>query len=150
MKSKIIYSNSIEETLSLANKIGSRLRGGEIIELVGDLGAGKTTFVSGIAAGAGSDDVVSSPTFVISKRYKAPHLDLYHFDLYRLDQSDLIVHELKDLAKQDKVVTIIEWPGIIDSLIEENKIIIEFIYVSDINKREIVIKYDEDFNYLIK
>ncbi|HUY53392.1 MAG TPA: tRNA (adenosine(37)-N6)-threonylcarbamoyltransferase complex ATPase subunit type 1 TsaE, partial [Candidatus Dormibacteraeota bacterium] len=90
---KQVDINAVGDTLTLAKKIGSKLKGGEVIELVGDLGSGKTTFVSGIALGAKSHDLVSSPTFVISKKYKTPTLEIYHFDLYRLDESEMIIHE---------------------------------------------------------
>ncbi len=66
-----IDTTSPEDTLNLAAKIGARLRGGEVIELVSDLGGGKTVFVRGLAKGMGSDDQVASPTFTISREYKA-------------------------------------------------------------------------------
>ena len=64
-----LSSNNAEQTELIAVAIGKRLRGGEMIELVSDLGGGKTTFTRGLARGAGSSDVVSSPTFTISKVY---------------------------------------------------------------------------------
>jgi len=79
-----ITSESPEATEQLAEAIGRRLTGGEVIELVSDLGGGKTTFVRGLARGLGSADVVSSPTFTVSKVYKADKLELHHFDFYRL------------------------------------------------------------------
>jgi len=149
MITKQINSESVEETLSLANKIGSKLKGGEIIELVGDLGSGKTTFVSGIVAGAKSQDIVSSPTFVISKLYKTPTLEIHHFDFYRLDRSDAIIYEITDALNQNNAVVIIEWPGIINAFIDKAKLIIEFSYLQDINKRQISIKCDKPLEYLI-
>lgn len=149
MITKSVDINSLEDTLALAKKIGAKLKGGEIIELVGDLGSGKTTFVRGIASGAKSDDIVSSPSFVISKKYKTPTLDIYHFDFYRLDRSDLIGHELRDIVDQDNAVALIEWPGMIDSFINKNKMIVEFSYLEDINKRKLAIKYDKALSYLI-
>jgi tRNA threonylcarbamoyladenosine biosynthesis protein TsaE len=146
---KSVDINSLQDSLSLAQKIGAKLKGGEIIELVGDLGSGKTTFVSGIVLGAKSDDIVSSPSFVISKKYKTPKLEIYHFDFYRLDKSDLIGHELRDIVDQDNAVALIEWPGMIDSFINKNKMIIEFSYLEDINKRHLKIKYDKALGYLI-
>jgi tRNA threonylcarbamoyladenosine biosynthesis protein TsaE len=149
MITKLVDINSLEDTLALAKKIGAKLKGGEIIELVGDLGSGKTTFVHGIASGAKSDDIVSSPSFVISKKYKTPTLEIYHFDFYRLDRSDLIGHELRDIVDQDNAVALIEWPGMVDSFINKNKMIVEFSYLEDINKRKLKIKYDKALSYLI-
>jgi tRNA threonylcarbamoyladenosine biosynthesis protein TsaE len=145
-----INSDSLENTTDLAKKIGSRLKGGEIIELVGDLGSGKTTFVSGLVKGANSDDIVSSPTFVISKIYTNDKLRIYHYDLYRLDQADLTIHELKDIMAFSNSVILIEWPGVIDSFLDVDKMIIEFKYEKDINKRLIEIKYNKSLEYLIK
>jgi tRNA threonylcarbamoyladenosine biosynthesis protein TsaE len=146
---KQIDSNSTEDTLSFAYSVGVKLRGGEIIELIGDLGSGKTTFVGGLVKGAGSSDIVSSPTFMIKKEYRAPNLEIYHFDFYRLDKSDLIVHELADAISQPKSVIIIEWPKVMKLPKLGSKISFEFNYEADINKRHIEIKYDEKLGYLI-
>src|SRR3989344_5721785 len=93
-------STSSAETENLASKIGRALKGGELIELVSDLGGGKTTFVRGLAKGMGSRDHVSSPTFTICNTYKvkskSSHAaqELWHFDFYRLHEAGLIEHEL--------------------------------------------------------
>ena len=149
MVTKQINSDSIEDTLKLARHVGNNLKGGEIIELVGDLWSGKTTFVSGLVSGANSDDHVSSPTFMIKKEYKTPKLNIYHFDFYRLDESDLIVHELDDVASEPNSVVVIEWPKILKIPDLGKKIIFEFFYLSDIEKRIINIKYDQELGYLI-
>jgi tRNA threonylcarbamoyladenosine biosynthesis protein TsaE len=148
MITRRIDTNSVKETLTLAETIGSRLKGGEIIELIGDLGSGKTTFVSGVATGAKSQDVVSSPTFMISKIYKTPKLNIYHFDFYRLNESDLAIHELTDAMDQNNAVILIEWPGVVDDLLKEDKVTIKFSYLPDINKRRIEMKYDLALEYL--
>jgi tRNA threonylcarbamoyladenosine biosynthesis protein TsaE len=149
MITKNIDSNSVRDTLNLAEEVGSKLKGGEIIELIGDLGSGKTTFVRGLVQGANSADVVSSPTFMIKKEYLTPDLKIYHFDFYRLDQSDLIIHELSDAVSEPKSVVLIEWPKVINLANMGDKIIFEFIYNKDINKRKIKIKYDNSLGYLI-
>ena len=146
---KEIDSNSTDDTLRLAKGIGANLKGGEIFELIGDLGSGKTTFVTGLVLGAGSKDAVSSPTFMVKKEYSTPNLKIYHFDFYRLDSSDLIVHELADLSSQPNAVVVIEWPKIIELPNMENKIVLEFDYEKDIKKRHIKIKYDKKLGYLI-
>jgi tRNA threonylcarbamoyladenosine biosynthesis protein TsaE len=64
-----LVSKDAEQTENIAHLIGARLRGGEVIELVSDLGGGKTTFTRGLADGAGSKDIVASPTFIVSKVY---------------------------------------------------------------------------------
>lgn len=149
MITKEINSKTVNDTLSLAKKVGSKLKGGEIIELIGDLGSGKTTFVTGLVEGTGSKDTVSSPTFMIKKEYVAKDLIIYHFDFYRLDKSDLIVHELEDIISQPNSVVVIEWPKVIKLPNMGSRIIFEFDYEEDINKRIIKINYDSKLGYLL-
>lgn len=83
-------SNSVEETVEFGCKIGSRLKGGEVIGLTGPLGSGKTYLIKGIAKGAGAQDKnipINSPTFVIVNEYVG-RLDIYHIDAYRLNSPD--------------------------------------------------------------
>ncbi|NLT77283.1 MAG: tRNA (adenosine(37)-N6)-threonylcarbamoyltransferase complex ATPase subunit type 1 TsaE, partial [Planctomycetes bacterium] len=83
---EIITSDSAEQTMALGRTLGGRLRGGEVLAIVGPLGSGKTHLIKGIAEGAGAPDAreVNSPTFVLVNEY-AGRLDLYHIDAYRLD-----------------------------------------------------------------
>lgn len=101
-------SKSVEDTYALARKIAERLKGGEVILLNGDLGAGKTTFTKGLAKALGIDEVVTSPTFTFMKEYKG-RLSLYHFDMYRAEDED----ELYELGLSDYLyadgVCVIEW-----------------------------------------
>lgn len=106
-------THSAQETEGIGEALGKQLRGGEVIELSSDLGGGKTTFVRGLARGAGSQDRVASPTFTISKIYDAPHFSIHHFDFYRLQEPGLIRHELEDVLGDPGIVTIIEWSAII-------------------------------------
>lgn len=106
-------THSAEETEALGEQIGRQLKGGEVIELSSDLGGGKTTFVRGLARGAGSTDRVASPTFTISKVYDAPHFSIHHFDFYRIQEPGLIRHELEDVLGDPEIVTVIEWSGIV-------------------------------------
>jgi tRNA threonylcarbamoyl adenosine modification protein YjeE len=92
-------TKTAEETEALAEKIGRRLQGGEVIELISDLGGGKTTFVRGLVRGLGSSAKVSSPTFTISKLYKAPKHEVFHFDFYRLPEAGLMAAELADVVQ---------------------------------------------------
>ena len=101
-------SNSIEDTAMLAKKIADKLRGGEVIILNGNLGAGKTTFTKGLAKALGIADVVTSPTFTFMKEYIG-RLKLYHFDMYRaVDEDELYELGLNDYLYQNGVC-VIEW-----------------------------------------
>ena len=103
------YSHSAAETEQLAACIGQNVRGGEIIELVSDLGGGKTTFMRGLARGTGSADVVASPTFTISRVYTAPQFEIHHFDFYRLADAGLVGNELAELVGDPHNVIVLEW-----------------------------------------
>ncbi|MFA6142872.1 MAG: tRNA (adenosine(37)-N6)-threonylcarbamoyltransferase complex ATPase subunit type 1 TsaE [Candidatus Omnitrophota bacterium] len=105
-----IISNSVEETKRIGEKLAKKLKKGDCVALVGDLGAGKTIFTKGIAEGLGVKNAryVNSPTFVIIKEYKG-RLPLYHFDLYRLSSSSLIDAENFEEYFYGEGVTVIEW-----------------------------------------
>ena len=103
-----VRSASVEQTHTLGKALGALLAAGDVILLVGDLGAGKTALTQGIGAGLGVRGVINSPTFTILKEY-AGRLPLYHFDLYRIDSPD----EVFALGFEDYFegggVSVIEW-----------------------------------------
>lgn len=103
-----LVTSSVEQTRSLAAAIAELARPGDLLLLVGDLGAGKTAFTQGLGAGLGVDEQITSPTFALVQGYTG-RLDLYHLDVYRLEQInealDLGLSELLD----DGSVTVIEW-----------------------------------------
>src|SRR5690349_16704452 len=83
-----IISRSADETVALGRAQATLLRRGDVLALCGDLGAGKTHFVKGLAAALGTDAAVTSPTFTLIHEYPGGRLPLYHFDFYRLDDED--------------------------------------------------------------
>jgi tRNA threonylcarbamoyladenosine biosynthesis protein TsaE len=104
-------SESQEQTFNFGHQVGARLEGGEILLLSGPLGAGKTVFVKGICAALGIDEEdVTSPSFTLVNPY-AGRLQLYHLDLYRLDEGATAAHavDLDDLLADEKAVIVIEW-----------------------------------------
>ena len=95
-------------------QIGARCLGGEVIELVGDIGAGKTTFTKGLAKGMGIEDDIQSPTFTISRVYDANSgLTLAHYDFYRLEDAGIMNAELHESVNDAKTVTVMEWGGVV-------------------------------------
>jgi tRNA threonylcarbamoyladenosine biosynthesis protein TsaE len=104
----IIDSNSEHETVEAGRALAERLHAGDVVLLYGDLGAGKTAFVRGLARGLGApDEDVSSPTFTLVQEYRGERLTLFHADLYRLspaEAADLALHEIGE----DGVLAI-EW-----------------------------------------
>ena len=104
-----IISLSPEGTFAFGLEIGSDLRPGEVLALAGDLGAGKTRFVKGVAAGLGYDGEVTSPTFTLIHEYQGGRLPLYHFDFYRLNSEEEVLRlDLEEYFSSGGVV-IIEW-----------------------------------------
>ena len=104
-------TNSPEETIALGRELASQLAPPKLVVLRGDLGAGKTTLVKGIAEGfnAASHDDVTSPTFTLIHEYRGPAATLYHIDLYRIDTPrELETLALDDLTT-DNSVLLIEW-----------------------------------------
>lgn len=104
-----IISHSAEETAAFGRSIAAGLRRGDVLALSGDLGAGKTHFVKGIAAGLEGGDIVTSPTFTLIHEYTGGRLPLFHFDFYRLeDESEAIKIGLDEYLDGEGVCAI-EW-----------------------------------------
>lgn len=106
-------------------KLGALLRGGEVLELVGDVGAGKTTLVKGIAEGLRIDEDIQSPSFTISRVYDTPSgLRLAHYDFYRLHDAGIMADELHETLYDPKTVTIIEWAEIVAGVLPTDRLTI--------------------------
>ena len=118
-------SKSEEETKNFAKKFASQLKNNEIIVLSGDLGSGKTKFTEGILSYFGLENEISSPTFTIVNEYKKENINIFHFDVYRLE--DLTeFYEIGGEEYFEKGICIIEWGEIIQDLIPRNYIKIDF------------------------
>ena len=108
-RSSVFETGSEAETSAAGESLGQTLHAGDVVLLYGDLGAGKTAFVRGLARGLGaSPDDVSSPTFTLIQEYAGPALTLFHVDLYRLEPAEIDDLGLEDLVSGDGVVAI-EW-----------------------------------------
>lgn len=123
MDSLILKSSSKQDTVELGKRIASTLRPGDVILLSGDLGAGKTTLVGGVAKGLGIDEPVLSPTFNIMKCYFHSPLSLYHIDAYRLEGQNIEIG-LDEYIEGDGAC-FIEWPSYITDLIPDEHLEIE-------------------------
>ena len=112
-------SHSVRDTETIAGELAKTLRGGEVIALHGDLGAGKTQFTRGLVAALGGDPhAVSSPTFVLLNVYDTPRLRVFHLDAYRVhgaDDFDAI--GFGELLEQPDGVTLVEWPIRVEPLL---------------------------------
>jgi tRNA threonylcarbamoyladenosine biosynthesis protein TsaE len=145
---KELLSGSVKETKDIASKIGNSLKGGECIELISDLGGGKTTFVKGLVKSAGSKDLVTSPTFTISKHYKTPKFDILHYDFYRLTDAGLMGYDIEESIQNSKTVVVIEWSEVIKHVLPRARLIIEIKAISQ-NKRQFTFTCSNNLSYLI-
>lgn len=105
----------------------------DVIELIGDIGTGKTTLVKGIAKGLGITDKINSPSFMISKTYhseKQP-ITLTHFDFYRLTDPGIMQEELSESIENPNAITIIEWASAVKNVLPKNRIKITISYNDD-------------------
>lgn len=132
-----ITTNSDIETKNLAKKITEEFKDkGGVIALIGDLGAGKTTFAQGFAEGLGIQEKVISPTFVLIRQHNLPNSEriFYHLDLYRLENvnlSELGLKELFDSAIQNKNIVLIEWAEKITNQLPEDCLVINLEKLKD-------------------
>lgn len=119
MDNRVYESNSPEDTYELGRTMGESITPGSVIALDGDLGAGKTLFTQGLAAGLGITEPVNSPTFTIMQIYESGRLPLYHFDVYRIDDP----YEMEEVGFDDFIygdgVSVIEWPDRIAELMDQ-------------------------------
>ncbi len=120
-----LTSTSVAETIAAGDELGRQLRAGQVVALVGDLGAGKTHFVKGIAESQGvSREEVSSPTFTIAHEYRGPKATVYHIDCYRLEDAAELARTGADEYIGGDGVCLIEWPQRIESLLPVDTILV--------------------------
>ena len=141
MNKLLIKTNSESQTMEFVEKFAKILSKGAVLLLHGDLGAGKTHFVKGLARGLGSNMMVTSPTFTLLNIYDDGQLPLYHFDMYRLsgkeEAEEMGFNEYFDTNFLDGVV-VVEWPEQVEGLINCPHINVEITKLDE-NTRQIVV-----------
>lgn len=148
MKSLQLNSFSPEDTIGFAETIGQNIIGGETIELISDLGGGKTTFVRGLAKGMGSLDTVRSPSFALQHEYKAGKFILHHLDFYRLDDPGIMKEMLEEAMLDKDRVIVVEWGDIVRHVLpsERLKVVINTVLIDE---REIILRFPDELDYLV-
>ena len=136
-------THSKEETMELAEKLVSLLPNGITLTFTGDLGAGKTTFVRGLAKGLNIKEVVQSPTFNIMKIYLKGDRPLIHIDAYRLADINSDIG-LDEYIGYETGITVIEWPIYIESLIPDFSIQVEITNLGNDDRRILFTLKDEN------
>lgn len=127
----VIRTTDAADTERVGEFLGQIIKTPELVELHADLGGGKTTFTKGLVRGLGSKDRVGSPTFTLNKIYKADHLEVHHFDFYRLDDPGVVSDQLEESLQNSRVVTIVEWSNIVKDVLPDARVSVEFKPVAD-------------------
>jgi tRNA threonylcarbamoyladenosine biosynthesis protein TsaE len=145
-------STGSAETERLGEILGSYLKPPGVVELLSDLGGGKTTFVKGLARGVGSKDTVTSPTFTLNQIYRAKDgVQIAHHDFYRLSEAGIMANELAESLNDDKTVTVVEWGGVVEDVLPKDRLTIEFKPVaSNTDERQITITYPENLADIVR
>jgi len=132
-------SHSENDTNKFAKKIAKNVVAGDILALFGELGSGKTTFTKYLAKELGISENITSPTFVIEKRYvaKSKDTELIHIDCYRMDEKSVEQHYLNDLFADNNSIKVIEWSEKIEKYLPEGIKKIKFEYQGE-NERKII------------
>jgi tRNA threonylcarbamoyladenosine biosynthesis protein TsaE len=143
------FSRSADQTRRLGMRLGGLLKTGDVVCLSGDLGAGKTTLVQGIAQGWGSMDPVTSPTFILVNLYRRPDKNhFYHLDAYRLeDGSD--ADELDIQQMEDNGVLVIEWPERINTAISPERLWINLSWQSEEQRNMVFLAQGQHYERLL-
>jgi len=119
-----VYSE--DEMKAFGARLGALFLGGEVIELIGDVGAGKTTLTKGIASGLAVTEDVQSPSFTISRVYDGrDNLILSHYDFYRLADAGIMAIELQETLGDPRIVTILEWGGVVEGVLPTDRLTIQ-------------------------
>lgn len=129
-------STSADDLVALGQKIGNKLqpllaKNHLAIELVGDVGTGKTTLTQGIARGLGIDSEITSPSFTICKKYAFPGGILSHYDFYRLPDPGIMADEIAEALSETGSLVVVEWGESVSNLLPENHIVISLTPTDD-------------------
>lgn len=127
--------DSEQEMLDFGRSFAKKITFPTVIELIGDVGAGKTTFTRGLAESLGVKSQITSPSFTISKSYALPNnKKLIHYDFYRLTDPGLMSEELNESINDQDAITVIEWGESVAGILPENRIIVKIKYTENGNR----------------
>ena len=133
-----IITHNPQETEALGQKLGSVLKGGEVVAFSGEMGAGKTCFTRGLAKGLGFTGSVTSPTFALINEYLGGRKNLYHFDMYRISSWEDLYSSGFFEYKESGGVLAVEWSENISAALEQDTIYIDITKCGE-NDRKITI-----------
>jgi tRNA threonylcarbamoyladenosine biosynthesis protein TsaE len=134
-----LRAETAEDTRAVGRSLAPLLRAGDGAALTGELGAGKTTFVQGVARGLGYEGVVVSPTFTLVREYRA-RLTVYHVDVYRLDRvQDVIDLGFEEMVAEDGVL-LVEWGDAVEGLLPRDHLLLEMSVPGSSEARRMVLQ----------
>ena len=139
---KTIISSSSDETFSFASELGKNIQKKTIVALYGTLGAGKTIFAKGLAAGLGIVDEITSPSFSLLEVYEG-NTAFYHFDLYRIDDPNEFLNLNFEEYWEGDGVSVIEWAEIAENILPKKRINVWIEYIDE-NSRRITVEYPDN------
>lgn len=119
-----LHAKNEKETIDAGRRLGRALQGGDVICLLGELGAGKTTFTKGLAEALGYKGRVTSPTFGLAREYRAKSLRIYHLDLYRVAETETGDIGLEDYLHDPLGVCVIEWPAAVGAFMPPDHLVV--------------------------
>jgi tRNA threonylcarbamoyladenosine biosynthesis protein TsaE len=117
--------------IDLGVRLAGLIKAPCLVELVGDIGVGKTTLVKGLARGLGVVDEVTSPSFTINKRYSAAGVVLSHYDFYRLEAAGIMGNEIAEALTEPGTVVVVEWADAVQDVLPDNRVKISLSYNAD-------------------
>jgi tRNA threonylcarbamoyladenosine biosynthesis protein TsaE len=126
-----VLTTDLQTSSKLAAKLAELIKPPQLIELVGDLGGGKTTFVKTLGKALGVQKTITSPTFNIHRGYDFDGGKLEHFDLYRLSDDEIVRNELQDCLADTSAIVVVEWAEHFKNVLSNDRLTIEFTYIDD-------------------
>lgn len=137
-------THTVEETISVGKSFGESISVGNIVFLQGEMGAGKTHFVKGVARALGINETIKSPTYTLIREYQTKNCNLYHGDFYRLEGGSIHdVESVEDMLKDTKGIFLFEWPNNLDVGFISPSVIVKLEYINQ-STREITIDFLEN------
>lgn len=120
-------------------KLARTLPNGSVVELIGDVGAGKTTLVKGIGKGLGVGQTIQSPSYTIFCRYEGKQKSLHHFDFYRLPDPGLVAYDLDESLHTENAIVVVEWADSVQGVLPTNHITVSIQSLSE-NDRQVTVE----------
>lgn len=140
---------NLQQMIDFGERLGRVLRGGECLELIGDVGTGKTTLTKGLARGLDIDDDVQSPSFTISRTYPARNgLTLDHYDFYRLNDPGIMRYELAESVDDPRVITVIEWADSVADVLPDQRLTARLFHDEQQGSRRVELQIPDGLKYL--